>query len=562
METTSLLAPGDLVEFLLGVGAALIVWLFWVTSRAKLCTLAAGIEGFSQRRALTIVLAALLGPGIRLALLPWFPPPHPSVHDEHIHLLAADTFRNFRLSNPPHPFARHFGTVYVLQEPSYAAISPPGQGASLAIGWLATGEPWSGVWLGMVLFCGAVTWMLYQWLPSVWALAGGLLVSLRFAVASYWINSYWGGAVGGLGGALALGGLRSWMRSARKRDALLVALGWALVWLSRPYESVPLGLIVAAVVLWKLWRELVGRSRLPGGEDPSRNRLPAPLLQSVGVLAAGVLACLLASAYHNVKVTGHAFLLPYRLAQKQYGVPPTLLWQTELPEPANLNARQRSVYVWSRELQRQRRSSPRMFIRLYGRFWRFFLGFPLSVCLVASLFSHPRRKLGLVWLMLAGAFLWSAFYPFNFPHYSAPYAGLLWVLLMIGLERLRAIAVGKLPIGLFLAVALWVWAAAPVANIAGSSLKECQRKPPRQRVVETLLGRGGAHLVFVQYAPEHGLHDEWVYNGADIDASPIVWAIELDPASNAQLIRYFSGRQVWLVEPDKDGVARPYSRGS
>jgi len=163
--------------------------------------------------------------------------------------------------------------------------------------------------------------------------------------------------------------------------------------------------------------------------------------------------------------------------------------------------------------------------------------------------------------VLAGVFLWSSLFPFTFPHYVAPYAGLLWVLVMLGMERLRAIAVGKPPIGLFLAVMLWVWAAAPAANFDRASIMRCQRPPRRAVVVKTLEGRGGAHLVFVRYGPRHDVHDEWVYNAADIDRSTIVWAIELARESDAQLIRYFAGRQAWLVEPDKGGILRPYSQG-
>jgi hypothetical protein len=41
-----------------------------------------------------------------------------------------------------------------------------------------------------------------------------------------------------------------------------------------------------------------------------------------------------------------------------------------------------------------------------------------------------------------------------------------------------------------------------------------------------------------------------VYNAADIDHSKVVWAREMDPASNRELLRYFKVRKAWLVEPD------------
>jgi len=65
-----------------------------------------------------------------------------------------------------------------------------------------------------------------------------------------------------------------------------------------------------------------------------------------------------------------------------------------------------------------------------------------------------------------------------------------------------------------------------------------------------LQNSGGKHLVLVRYTMLHDPGDEWVYNDAEIDASPVVWARELDPASNAKLLQYFADRQVWLVEPD------------
>jgi hypothetical protein len=60
----------------------------------------------------------------------------------------------------------------------------------------------------------------------------------------------------------------------------------------------------------------------------------------------------------------------------------------------------------------------------------------------------------------------------------------------------------------------------------------------------------GDQLVIVRYTPGHNPIDEWVYNWADIDGSKVIWAREMDSANNLELIHYYHGRKVWLVEPD------------
>jgi len=58
--------------------------------------------------------------------------------------------------------------------------------------------------------------------------------------------------------------------------------------------------------------------------------------------------------------------------------------------------------------------------------------------------------------------------------------------------------------------------------------------------------------VIVDYGPEHDLDHEWVYNSADIDSSKIVWARDMGPLDNAELLRYFQGRKVWQINADDD----------
>ena len=128
------------------------------------------------------------------------------------------------------------------------------------------------------------------------------------------------------------------------------------------------------------------------------------------------------------------------------------------------------------------------------------------------------------------------------PHYAAPALGAVTLLVVEGLRQAR-----QLPWGRCLVTAL-CFASLLLPVIHGGTRVGDGRA--RQAMVDRLLGAGGRHLVLTRYAFGHNPGDEWVYNGADIDGSPIVWAREMDPLSNRRLLEYFSGRTVWLAEPD------------
>jgi hypothetical protein len=67
--------------------------------------------------------------------------------------------------------------------------------------------------------------------------------------------------------------------------------------------------------------------------------------------------------------------------------------------------------------------------------------------------------------------------------------------------------------------------------------------------------------VIVRYAPDHDVLDDWVFNHADIDGSPIVWARDMGEAGNRELLDYYQDRQLWLLEPDAlDPTPVPYAR--
>jgi hypothetical protein len=101
---------------------------------------------------------------------------------------------------------------------------------------------------------------------------------------------------------------------------------------------------------------------------------------------------------------------------------------------------------------------------------------------------------------------------------------------------------------------------AEIAEAARTARQEHGGVRSRPRLMANLRRQGGRHLVVVRYAPTHyhvGLADvpeEWVYNDADIDGSPVVWALDMGEEKNRELLDYYKHRQVWLLEPDTDPV--------
>ncbi len=72
----------------------------------------------------------------------------------------------------------------------------------------------------------------------------------------------------------------------------------------------------------------------------------------------------------------------------------------------------------------------------------------------------------------------------------------------------------------------------------------------RLNAIEKLRAEPGRHLVFVRYGPDHYPHEEMVYNGPDIDAQQIVWAIDRGGVEDRHLVEYYPDRKVWLMQPD------------
>ncbi len=296
------------------------------------------LTNFSERKSRAILTLFLAVIAVRLLVLPLLHVPVPGIHDEFSYLLMSDTFAHGRLANPPHPMWISFETFHVNWLPAYASMYPPAQGVALAVGQLL-GNPWIGVLLSNAAMCAAILWMLQAWLPARWAFLGGTIVALKLGIASYWMNSYWGGAVAAIGGALVLGAIARIVKRARVRDALLAGLGVAILANSRPYEGVLFCLPAGAWFLW--W--LIGRTK-------SKPTLHARLQNVVAPLAIVLVLTGAWMGYYNWRLTGNVLLMPHVLNTRTYHTAPLFLWDHPKPEMHYRNQQFEDFYNgWERE---------------------------------------------------------------------------------------------------------------------------------------------------------------------------------------------------------------------
>ncbi|MBL8291003.1 MAG: hypothetical protein JNN08_04160 [Bryobacterales bacterium] len=474
---------------------------------------------------LSVGLAPLL---IRALLLPYLPMPQPRVEDEFSHLLIADTFSHGRLVNPAHPLWVHFESMHVLVRPVYAGAFPVAQGVFMAAAQRLTGIPWIGVWLSVGAMCAAICWMLHGWVPRRWALLGGVLVAARYGVLSYWMNSYYGGAVPAIGGALVLGAwarLLFCRRNAPARHAALFAAGLAILANSRPYEGLIFSLPFVVTLLIAVLRR-----RLPR----------ASVLVALGLVlgATGV-----AMAYYFTRVTGDPLRLPYSLYRQTSSEAPHFIWQLPRQPPVYHHRVTRHFYgSWEMAAYNASRANHCLDgiwdkAKDYSRFFIGpFLAIPLLLTLPWTWSSRRTRFLILVAISFAAAL---AVEVWHSPHYAAPATGLAILLSLQAMRQLRLWPHGRLLTGFVIAGVIVT--PLPPSDLNGED---------RARVLDHLRAIPGPHLVIVRYTLRHDPGKEWVYNEAEIDNSKVVWAREMDPGSNRTLLRYFANRQPWLVEPD------------
>ena len=546
---TAGLPDGIRLTFLVGLGFFLFAVLFPRTVGRIFRSVESAFCRFAKHKTLAVLVLFLCVVDIRLVLLRQLPVPVPGIHDEYSYLLLGDTLAHGRLANPTHPMWMSFESFHINWFPTYSSKYPPGQGTVLAVGqWL--GLPWVGVVLSVGAMCAAILWMLQGWLPARWALLGGVMVALKFGIASYWVNSYWGGAVAATGGALVAGAMPRIVRRARIRDALLLGLGLATLANSRPYEGL---LFAIPVAVWFLWW-FAGKTRSSVSLRTRTRRVVLPL-------AAVLVLNVAFMGYYNWRLTGNAFLFPHVLNTRTYRTTGLFLWDHPKPPLTYHNQQFEDFYnSWEREDYRNtwedvwNASAVKLTRSGSTYFW-----WGTLLLLPGLPFAFRDRKMRLpvsIFLLEAAGFLaviWS------FPHYAAPVTCVIFLLLVQALRHLRKMGLARRPIGVALSWAVVCLLATDVIVAVSNHNCDplewaCQGDPSRAAIARKLSQTPGKHLILVRYEEDHNVHDEWVYNGAEIDTAKVLWARELDAEQNAKLFAYFKDRQIWLVEPDKDNM--------
>jgi hypothetical protein len=329
--------------------------------------------------------------------------------------------------------------------------------------------------------------------------------------------------------------------------SITAGLGWSIVWLTRPFESVlPFvftWLVLAALVFShrRRWRQWV---------------IPLVLCASVQVMAGAI------TLLHNGAVTGTFVTLPYQLSQSVYGFPQGFLGQRVIEAPDIPIAELKNMYEWQRKQKEDLEEHPfRQAWYVIKESWRFYVTPWYSLPLLMLLFLVTDVEVALGVALIAGALTVSSLYPFFLMHYVAAYACVIFCLIMRGMIRLSSVRLRHVPVGWAVAAVLILGAVvatlpfSPIATAHGMAAVAPESPGLRQQMEQRLNALGGRHVVLVRYGAGHDFHDEWVYNAANIDDASIAWCRSLGAAEDAEATSYYEGRQAWRVLVD-DRVAQ------
>ncbi len=282
--------------------------------------------------------------------------------------------------------------------------------------------------------------------------------------------------------------------------------------------------------------------------------VPAGLILSMGLIFTG---------FYNWRVTGSPVRMAYEVNRDTYGWPENLgflpVKQVTFRHAVLRDMYQKEIYhrtiysSWSAFLDS-------LDVRAFEN-WSFFCGPVLTIplLLLPKVFLDRRtRPLMVILAVMLGLNL---FQMVLYPYHLGPIVPALFTVIAQGSRHIYVLLSRANPRrGLAFALLLPLCvAAASTLKLAAADLKislsywengaEAHRDA-RASIQTWLSRRPGKQLVLVHYSSHHSPDQEWVYNGADIDNSKVVWAREMDTESDKRLLSYFKDREVWLLDAD------------
>jgi hypothetical protein len=253
--------------------------------------------------------------------------------------------------------------------------------------------------------------------------------------------------------------------------------------------------------------------------------------------------------------------MPYTVNQRTYTASPFFYVLPPVPTPVYRHEVIRNYWVdWVVPFYLRARAHPGVAIGDSARImWRFYFLTPILPALLIGLLSGRRRDVAAGLMIAAGPILGLMLAETALPHYLAPAFGAFVMIAGLGVQTLWRWQFKGFRAGAVLSIAM-LWGSLGYCAyqvIAEVFLIKHTEAPiaTKPLLIERLQKEPGPQLVIVRYGQKHKVHNEWVYNRADIDASKIVWARDMGAAKNQELVDYYRGRKIWLLEPDIDPLA-------
>ena len=401
-------------------------------------------------------------------------------------------------------------------------------------------------------------WMLQGWMPPQWALLGALFCVIRSSTYSYWINSYFGGALAAAGGALVFGALPRLRHGWKSRYGVIFALGLGLMANTRAYEGFVFSVPALVAILWwffSAWK---------------RNHVHfAAIIPGVAVLlliAAGM-------GYYNWRNTGNPLLLPYVVNQREYHITKPFIWQTRYPIPNYRHQVMRTFYIFHELPDYLNRRNPGFYwdmacqrFEVYYDFYIWPLLIPFAFAMWAMMKSRKMRIVACTLVLVVLGLLVEQWPPEA--HYAAPVLAVALIGALYGLRLMWSWNFNDAPVGPMLVrsvvIIVLLWSLVPLGNSVldpyglavtiwskgnDSSATipiNLERTRPQAQLEQT----PGKHLVFVHFTGRE-LPALRIYNEPDLSNSKIIWAYDMGSSKNQKLMCLYPNRHFWFLDSTK-----------